>query len=162
VLTTLQPLRNQARVVGFTSGGPPDRFGEWDSLVDEWLPQPDGDLGARLQEGFAWGLAAGPTVAIGTDCLDLTAEHVAASIELLESADAVFGPTHDGGYYLVALKCKLRGFFQGIRWSTAYALEDHLAKCKIEGWPVRLTETLDDIDTADDWSSYCKRRASVQ
>src|SRR5258708_5476984 len=61
VLSGLQPLRCSARIVGFATGAPLHRFGEWDHQVDAWLPQPDGDLGKRLQDGFAWGLAAGPT-----------------------------------------------------------------------------------------------------
>jgi rSAM/selenodomain-associated transferase 1 len=153
VLTRLQPLRGRARVVGFTAGAETQRFAEWDGMVDAWIQQPDGDLGVRLQEGFASGLAMGPTVAIGTDCLDLTAGHVESSIELLHSADAVFGPTRDGGYYLVALKRELPEFFQGIRWSSPDALGDHLAKCEKEAWAVRLIETLEDIDTAEDWSA---------
>ncbi|MGQ0574799.1 MAG: TIGR04282 family arsenosugar biosynthesis glycosyltransferase [Pseudonocardia sp.] len=47
----------------------------------------------------------GPAVVvIGTDCPQLGAEHVDAALaRLAVGDDVVFGPAHDGGYYLVAL-----------------------------------------------------------
>src|SRR4051812_4147153 len=72
VLGTLQPLRDRLDVIGFFDGGPVDLFREWHALADCWLPQSAGDLGERLESGFASAhRLGGPVLAVGTDCLEL-------------------------------------------------------------------------------------------
>jgi len=129
--------------------------------VDEWLPQPAGDLGARLEAGFAAAhRRGGPVLAVGTDCLELDAGLIDEAFALLDGRDAVFGPAADGGYYLVGTARHLDGFFDGIRWSTPHALGDHRARCSERGWSVGLLREHGDIDTWDDWQAYHARRAA--
>ncbi|HKB05188.1 MAG TPA: TIGR04282 family arsenosugar biosynthesis glycosyltransferase [Gemmataceae bacterium] len=155
VLRAVQAARRTTRVVGYFDGAPAERFTEWAALVDEWLPQPTGDLGTRLAAGFAWGHeCGGPILAIGTDCLDLHAFHLAVAVEELRSQDVVFGPTSDGGYYLVGTRRHVPGFFDGVRWSSPHTLADHRGRCRKIGLTVALLPTLDDIDTAADLLAY--------
>jgi rSAM/selenodomain-associated transferase 1 len=166
VLSALQPIREQAEVIGYYDGGPEQLFSEWHSLVDGWLLQPTGDLGERLQAGFDAAHGRGLSVlAVGTDCLELDAGLVSAAFAALggrdkvtPSTDAVFGPAFDGGYYLVGTSRPLTGFFDGIRWSSAHTLSDHLARCRERGWSVTLLPPRHDIDTWDDWRAYLRRQ----
>jgi len=49
-------------------------------------------------------VTAEAVVVVGTDCPQLGATQVTAALDALAAgADVVFGPAHDGGYYLVAL-----------------------------------------------------------
>jgi uncharacterized protein len=161
VLRSVQPVRGTACVVGYFDGATADRFAVWDGYVDEWREQPPGDLGVRLATGFEWGhRRGGPVVAIGTDCLDLTARHVESALELLRECDAVFGPTTDGGYYLVGTRTHVPGFFDGIRWSSPHTLGDHLERCRALGLRAPVMDELADIDAAADWRAYEARGKS--
>src|SRR5262245_32363885 len=73
ILKGLQSLRGPTTLIGYYGGDLTAVQSRWDGLVDEWLKQPDGDLGVRLQAAFAAALPRGPAVAIGTDCLDVDA-----------------------------------------------------------------------------------------
>jgi uncharacterized protein len=161
VLRNVQPVREEVRIVGYFDGATADRFSEWNSLVDDWRKQPAGDLGIRLAEGFEWGHRRGqPVIAIGTDCLDLTAEHVESALQRLRECDAVFGPTTDGGYYLVGTRAHVPGLFDRVRWSSPNTLADQLARCQVIGLRHSPLEELTDIDTAEDWRAYQARSKS--
>ena len=161
VLAKLQPLRGRATLIGFFDGATADRFSAWGPLVDEWLPQPEGDLGTRLEGGFAAAhRRGGPALAIGTDCLEIHAGLVDEAFAMLAVRDAVFGPAADGGYYLVGTACHRAGFFEGIRLSTPHALADHRARCAARGWSVGLLRELRDIDTWDDWRAHLARQTA--
>jgi len=158
VLRSVQPARTVVRVVGFFDGAPAERFAEWAPLVDEWLPQPTGDLGERLASGFAWAHErGGPVLAIGTDCPDLHASHVGAAVEYLQNTDVTFGPASDGGYYLIGTRRHVPGFFDGVRWSSPQTLTDHRERCRELGLSVALLPELADIDTAADLLAYKAR-----
>ena len=155
VLRGLQPLRPAVTVVGYFDGAPAARSAGWDDLADQWMEQPSGGLGDRLAAGFQWGFGRGrPVLAIGTDCPDLTARHVEAAVTLLHEFDAVFGPTIDGGYYLVGTRRRIPGFFQRVRWSSPHTLADHLAQARHLGATSVLLPELADIDTAADLRAY--------
>ncbi len=159
VFANLQPARGRVRVVGYFDGGGVDAFADWHAFADDWWPQPAGDLGVRLAAGFDRAHAAGgPALAVGTDCLDVDAGLVDAAVDAVRGHDAAFGPTGDGGYYLVAAARPLPGFFDGVRWSTEHTLADQLARCRAAGWSAALLPPRDDIDTWDDWLTYCDRR----
>lgn len=155
VLRNIQAVRPAIRIVGYWDGATVEHFAEWFPLVDDWLPQPTGDLGERLTFAFAWGHESGnPVLAIGTDCLDLRGDHLTDAIARLGDNDAVFGPASDGGYYLVGTSRLGPGLFNGIRWSSAHTLADQLGRCETLGLRVSLLDELADIDTSDDWQAY--------
>lgn len=158
VFTSLQPLRGLARVVCFFDGAPKESFSDWHHLADDWWPQPQGNLGERLAAGFQRGLASGgPVIAIGTDCLEMDADLISQAFDRLAQRDLVFGPTPDGGYYLVGMSADRRGVFTSVRWSCAETLADHLARCRERGWSYGLLPARHDIDTHEDWLAYQQR-----
>ncbi|WP_066356874.1 TIGR04282 family arsenosugar biosynthesis glycosyltransferase [Geobacter anodireducens] len=112
------------------------------------------DLGARLDSAFqvAFDEGYGEVAVIGTDSPDLPEEYVRLAFELLgrPTVDAVYGPSEDGGYYLLALKRYLPELFRHIPWSTGKVLEQSLARAEAAGVRVELLPVWYDVDTAAD------------
>ncbi len=89
---------------------------------------------------------------IGTDSPHLPTAFIDRAFDLLEDpgVDAVFGPTEDGGYYLLAMKQPHRELFEGIAWSTPSVLEQSLARAAAAGVATVLLPVWHDVDTAAD------------
>lgn len=86
--------------------------------------QPAGDLGQRMAAAFERGFARAEAVLLfGTDAPALGSEQLAAAAAALHTHDAVFVPTHDGGYVLIGLARRAwpaaAALFEGMPWSTA-------------------------------------------
>jgi rSAM/selenodomain-associated transferase 1 len=115
--------------------------------------QGPGDLGARMGR-LMRDLPSGPVVIVGTDIPGIGRAHMAQAFDALGSSDAVFGPAHDGGYWLVGLKRmpRIADIFGGVRWSGEHALADTLANVTRAGLTVATLETLSDVDTAEDYA----------
>jgi uncharacterized protein len=115
------------------------------------VPQGGGDLGQRLQRIFDE-LDPGPVVVIGTDIPAIKPSDIADAFQALGSHDAVFGPSCDGGYWLIGIKRRPRlvRAFDTVRWSSEHALTDTAANLK--GLRVAHLRLLDDVDTADDFA----------
>jgi rSAM/selenodomain-associated transferase 1 len=113
------------------------------------IAQGHGDLGQRMWRALH-DARRRPVAIVGCDIPDLAADHIATSLRLLASHDAVLGPARDGGYWLIGM----RGFvpsprlFEGVRWSSKHALAD--TRARLAGWRVALGPTLDDVDEAAD------------
>src|SRR5262249_58985450 len=97
-------------------------------------------------------LPRGPVVIIGTDVPALKPAHIAAGFRALGRCDAVFGPAHDGGYWLVGLRRRphIPRAFVNVRWSSATALADTLEN--FTGLSVALLATLGDVDDAQSFA----------
>ena len=120
---------------------------DWD-----FVPQVESDLGTRMSSFFEqqFDVGAKGIVVIGSDAPRLTAELVDQAFESLTNHDVVFGPSTDGGYYLVGLSVMAKGIFQDVDWSTEKVLEQSLAKCESAGLSVALLPALTDIDHEED------------
>ena len=128
-----------------------------ESVMHAWLgnqfnyyPQSEGDLTERLSHGVAEAFkrTQGPVICIGGDCPDLGGAHIQAAAERLAGGDdLVFGPTEDGGYYLIAMGAAHTGIFEAIPWSRDDTLKVSMEKASSLGLQVSLLETLYDIDT---------------
>jgi glycosyltransferase A (GT-A) superfamily protein (DUF2064 family) len=94
---------------------------------------------------------------MGTDCLEIDADLLRQAFEELSRREVVFGPTVDGGYYLIGLSVVRPELFRSIRWSGPFTLDDHIGRCREKGWSVSLLPRLHDIDTEDDWNAYLSR-----
>ena len=126
------------------------------SVASAMLPVPSarfaqggGDLGQKLQHIFDI-LPPGPVVVIGTDIPGIAASDIADAFMALGSHDAVFGPSPDGGYWLVGMKRRphVPRAFDAVRWSSDNALADTLTN--LADYRVALLRTEDDIDDAAD------------
>jgi len=112
-------------------------------------PQGPGDLGRRMQRVMDR-LPPGPVIIVGSDVPAIRAEHVREAFRALGSHDVVFGPSPDGGYWLVGLKrmARVPRVFAGVRWSSAHALADTLRN--LSGLSVAHVASLADVDEAAD------------
>jgi rSAM/selenodomain-associated transferase 1 len=119
-----------------------------------FLPQQGSDLGERMAAAFRRLFAEGYGVVaiIGTDSPDLPPEFVREAYRMLESgsADVVFGPSEDGGYYLLAMKQLHEGLFRDVPWSSDDVLHKSLEHAAAAGLRVTLLPVWHDVDTADD------------
>ena len=114
------------------------------------IPQGQGNLGERMTRLLDLP-DKGPVVLIGGDIPDIRRSHIADAFAKLGSANAVFGPASDGGFWLVGLKRTTpapRDMFKGVRWSTRYALADTLAT--MPDYTPAMVATLNDVDTKTD------------
>ena len=122
-------------------------------------------LTERLTAAFAAAFrdGAASVAAIGSDAPDLPPELIAEAFQRLESAqaDVVFGPTGDGGYYLVALGKFHPALFADIPWSTDQVLVNSLARAAEAGLRTALLPPWHDIDTVEDLRSFAARPAGT-
>ena len=122
------------------------------------MPQGRGDLGTRMKR-LLGGLPPGPAVIIGSDVPGITPFEIERAFRLLGKNQAVFGPSPDGGYWLVGFKrvCAMpSGAFKGVRWSSSHALAD--SKRSLKGLRIALTDELSDVDEAADLNSASAAR----
>lgn len=117
---------------------------------DIWL-QGDGDLGERIERIFNHGLLQAPAViAVGADSPALTAAHLQAALDALQTNDVVVGPSADGGFYLLGLRSRQAGLFYSLPWSSSQTLQA-LKKRISERWlSIAELEPLFDVDTPSD------------
>lgn len=119
------------------------------------LPQGEGSLGERLARAVVRARLEGrrDVVLAGSDAPTLGREDIDSAFDLLEQdADVVFAPAPDGGYSLVGIagSWSFGNFFEGVRWSTANALDDSRRSAEAKGARVALLATLPDVDELKD------------
>ena len=122
------------------------------------LAQGKGDLGARMARAIA-AIPQGPVVLVGSDIPGIRPPHIARAFRALASGGVVFGPSEDGGYWLIGIRDRalLRGLFRGVRWSTKHALADTIANLP-PGRDYALADTLSDVDDAAAWRRWREGR----
>ena len=96
----------------------------------EYVPQPEGNLGQRMESLMQWAFARGAerVVLIGSDSPSLPAAYIDEGIALLHEKEVVLGPSTDGGYYLVGRQKGESRIFQDVAWSTGMVLGQTLAR----------------------------------
>lgn len=122
----------------------------WPPHLPRW-PQGTGDLGDRMGR-ILRRAPKGPVVIVGADIPGITPNLIARAFAALGDHDAVFGPAPDGGYWLIGLKRGARpvprGIFDGVRWSSATALEN--TRASLGSVKIVVIDTLRDVDRAAD------------
>lgn len=123
----------------------------------------------RIQAGQGWSerqahlfrvaTAAGhsPVVLAATDSPQLEPERVTEAFAALAVHDLVFGPTFDGGYYLVGMRA-FHDVFTGVAMSTESALAQALERARARRLSVALLAPEFDVDTAADLAFLAHRR----
>lgn len=144
--------------ISYTPAESRDFFTRFISNGFQLFPQRGQDLGERLHNIFADKLREGYCAVsiIDSDTPDLPRTIVEDSFKLLVSdgVDTVFGPCHDGGYYLVGMRKPHPELFQNIAWSTETVLDDTLATAEASGLRVGLLKRWNDLDTFEDLLEY--------
>jgi hypothetical protein len=121
------------------------------------IGQGHGDLGRRMSRA----LGRYRRVALmGCDIPQAGAADLRTAFHRLGTADAVFGPATDGGYWLIALGPRRPAdLFGAPRWSTEHALADTLKQFRHHR--VGFIRPLSDVDTVADYHRHrTSRRGS--
>jgi len=116
------------------------------------IGQGTGDLGERMARAIR-NAPPGPVIVIGSDIPTITKTHLFRALKRLGRADAVFGPSNDGGYWLVGikrLKPPNQGLFRSVRWSGPNALDDSCASLP----KTDIIAFVDQLDDVDDGIAY--------
>ena len=123
--------------------------------------QRPGDLGARLERGFAEMLAAGgAAVVVGADLPGLGPADLDAAFRALAARDVVLGPTADGGYWLIGARAPAPELFGGIPWSTERVLAETLTRAAAAGRTVARLDERRDLDTPGDLVAWLATRVA--
>lgn len=133
-------------------GGSADQMRAWLGESFSYRAQGGGDLGARMERAFAEHFAAGAAAVaiIGADCPELDAAILDQAFAALARQTAVFGPAHDGGYYLVGLRQPVPELFQDVPWGTSAVLRRSLKNARRCGLSPSLLPLLRDVDRPRD------------
>lgn len=129
----------------------------------EYFPQTGEGLGERMYQAIAYVLGKGydSCVLIGTDIPELKASDLEYALRLLDVNDVVFGPTVDGGYYLVGMKRPVREVFEKKTYGTGNVLDQTVTPLKEMGLMVGYVRRLQDMDDREDITAY-RGRMRVQ
>ena len=115
-----------------------------------WL-QGDGDLGARLERILRRALDSAPAaIAIGADAPGLPRDIYERAHAALASADAVIGPSDDGGFYLLAIKRCPDGLLANLPWSSPVTFAKTLDRLRDVGMSPVVLDSWFDIDRPED------------
>jgi uncharacterized protein len=120
------------------------------------IDQGHGDLGTRMSRALNR-CRRGRVALMGCDIPQAGSPDIRAAFRRLGTADAVFGPAEDGGYWLIALGPRRPGdMFGNARWSTKHALADTLNQ--FHNHRTAMVRTLHDVDTIEDWRRWQSRK----
>ena len=115
-----------------------------------WL-QSGADLGLRIESILQRGLEIAPAaIALGADAPLVTRCDLADAMEQLKCANAVLGPSSDGGFYLLGSRSCPAGVLAGIPWSCQSTCSATEARLSSYGMKVARIRSSFDIDTPAD------------
>ena len=89
-------------------------------------------------------------IALNADGPTVPLSFVEKGFEHLEKHDLVFGPSEDGGYYMVGLTSNHPEIFEGVAWSTPKVMGQTIAIAKETNLRYTLTPSWYDVDTEAD------------
>lgn len=114
-------------------------------------PQGDGDLGDRMERVLDRALRVSPfALALGSDSPGMPLHLLEAAREVLTSADAVIGPSDDGGFYLLGLRRCTPGLLADLPWSAPDTHDRTIERLRAHGLSVAELAPWFDVDEADD------------
>ena len=146
------------KTIAYAPNGTADAMRSWFGDLFDYRAQGDGDLGRRmiaaLERAFQDG--ADRVILIGVDCPGVTDAIITEAFARLDAADAVLGPSFDGGYYLIGMKKPLKELFTDIPFGTGDTLQKTLTTARRVGVRVSLLEWKRDVNTGDAWKGVAK------
>jgi rSAM/selenodomain-associated transferase 1 len=104
----------------------------------------DSLLRATLNNGYQ------QAVIMDSDSPTLPVNYINKAFEQLASADVVFGPTHDGGYYLIGAKQPQPKLVRQVQMSTPHVLSDTVKLAEAIGLTFSLLPVWYDVDNISD------------
>lgn len=110
------------------------------------------DLGLKMWNAFKDGFKAGykNIAIIGSDILELKANHINQAFKAIEQNKVVIGPALDGGYYLLGLSKPIEPLFKNKVWGTNTVLKSTCSDLVEMNQNFKLLTELNDIDYVSD------------
>lgn len=147
-------------------GGTPESAGDPEGILPRifgrsavYYTQSGDGLGERMfhaiQETFARGYEE--CVLIGTDVPEVQSADIRQAYGILRRKDVVFGPTADGGYYLVGMKSPRKEVFEKQTYGHGSVLQNTVAALRRAGISVGTGRVHHDIDTSEDIQEFRDR-----
>jgi rSAM/selenodomain-associated transferase 1 len=139
-------------IVAFAPSDEQGYFRRFESYDFTLFAQFGETLGDRICSAFEFAFSEGldSVVMIGTDSPTFPAAFLDNAFAELEKADAVLGPTEDGGYYLIGLNSVRDVLFAGVEWSSANTFRQTDSNLKNAGLVVSHLAPWYDVDEPDD------------
>ncbi len=121
-----------------------------------YRPQEGKGLGERMHLAIDAVLDAGygACVLCGSDIPQLCVADMTEAFVKLKTADVIFGPTVDGGYYLVGMRKKQKDILKIRQYSTPSVLAQTLKKAEKRKLRTDFVTTRRDLDTKEDIQAY--------
>lgn len=160
IIKTCSNIKNTDLYIFYGDEGPLSII---DSLLKDNIkvfPQKGKDLGEKMKNIFLELFQKGYTkiVLMGADIPEVKKEDIDNAFFKLQNKDIVFGPTLDGGYYLVGMnKLYSLVFNSNIKWGTPEVFQETINSIRETGLKVDTISTHEDIDTKEDLLSFSKR-----
>ena len=133
---------------------PPERGQDFMSWFphERFMAQTGSDVGERMDKAIRYLLENGAKKAVitGADIPDLTSKIIIQAFEILDHADVVVGPAHDGGYYLIGMKSPMSELFRNIPWSTRDVFSETVRTLNSSKKSFAVLPVLSDLDTIED------------
>jgi rSAM/selenodomain-associated transferase 1 len=150
-IMTINSIKGVNLAIAYTPADARDMFAPFSRNGIRLFSQKGKDLGERLNNIFVEKLAGGYDAVsiIDSDTPDLPQWIIQESFKRLLSnqSDVVFGPCHDGGYYLVGMRKPHPELFYDIPWSTETVLLNTLEKAEKLSIKTDLLPKWNDLDT---------------
>ena len=117
-----------------------------------FFAQKGGDIGQRMHRALEYVLGMGYDAAVltGADLPLLKKIHFDSAFEALKEHDVTFGPSADGGYYLVGLKKPSAELFEKQSFGGKHVYESAVKAANELGLSFAPTIKCSDVDTAED------------
>lgn len=132
----------------------------WENDVfNKYIQNQSPDLGQRMLSAFEEARDLGYTKAliVGSDIYEISTEILQEGFELLEDAETVLGPSHDGGYYAIGFNFEkihspnfLQDVFLNKTWSHEHVAQEALEIINSYSYTCKFLPVLSDIDTEED------------
>ncbi|MBD3298338.1 MAG: DUF2064 domain-containing protein [candidate division Zixibacteria bacterium] len=135
---------------------PPEREPDFRNRFGDDLnirSQPAGDLTARLTAAYEYDRSA-DIIVVGSDCPGITSNLARDAFAQITDRQMVFGPTDDGGFYLMGARGLPDGFFRNIRWSSEVTLSELEQRAEDRGFRLVRLPRLFDVDTHSDLQQW--------
>ena len=129
------------------------------SSVKNWLSsdlilqaQTGRSLGTRMSKAFKKSFDQGKSkvILIGSDAPLIGENLIKEALSRLDEKDAVIGPSADGGYYLLGLRCYIPSMFIAIDWSTPKVLDQTVCALNKTKKSYSILSEHFDVDTEKD------------
>jgi len=156
ILETLERGGYTLRIC-YTPGDRGKEVTQWLGKERAYFPQRGADLGERMKNAFSDAFADGyaQAVIVGSDMPDLPEKLIDKALQS-DAADAVIGPSVDGGYYLIGFRRDtfFPGIFEGMPWGTGMVFHKTMEIFHARKFHVHVLDRWRDIDTIHDLREF--------